>query len=384
MREILAGCAIAIVLSAATATSEAATATLQRAWQFKEAQPAALRLQNFIGDLRIERGESAGFHVSVTVTAEADSDAGARSIAEAVEFRTSDAGASSSFEVVLPESRFPILYHRGAPQGWFGTRMYADYLGEKRRVTGDAAEGVRVRVDILVRAPAGARLDASNIFGESLAEGFAGELRLDGASGRLASRRGEGRVELDSGSGEVEVTTHSGEVSADTGSGPVVIRDCRCRISADTGSGSVTIEGGEGGIDVDTGSGGIAVKGFRGPVRADTGSGGVRATGLSGVSEFIADSGSGGVTASGDLSALRRLSIDTGSGRVILESSAWPAMELVLDAGSGGVQVDVPGAEVRLDEDRRSVVRTGQGGFRGHIDTGSGSISVRTTAATAN
>lgn len=384
MKEIVAACAAAIVLLASTAPSEAATATTQRAWQFKDSEPAALKLQNFIGDLRIERGEAAGVYISATVTAEADSDAAARSIAEAVEFRTRDAGASSSFEVVLPESKFPVIYYRGAPQGWFGGRMYADYLGEKRRVTGDAAEGVRVRVDILVRAPAGAHLDTRNLFGDSEAQGFSGELRLDGASGRLASRHGEGRVELDSGSGEVEVTTHSGEVRADTGSGPVIIRDCRCRISADTGSGSVTIEGGEGEIDADTGSGGIDVKDFRGPVRADTGSGGVRATGLSGVSEFIADTGSGGVTAAGDLSALRRLSIETGSGGVTLESSAWPAMELVLDAGSGGVHIDVPGAEVRLDDDRRSVVRTGQGGFRGEIETGSGSIRLRTTAATAN
>ena len=384
MNKHLATSALTLALLAASAPSIAATATTQRDWQFEGSQPAGLELDNFIGDLRIERGAGAGFQVSVTVTGEAASDAEARSIVEAVEFRVRDAGASSSFAVVLPSEKFPVIHYRGAPQGWFGGRMYADYLGEKRRVTGEADEGVRVRVDILVRAPVGARLDARNIFGDAQAEGFSGELKLDGASGRLGSRNGEGRLVLDSGSGEVEVATHAGQVSADTGSGPVTIRDCRCRISADTGSASVRIEGGEGEIDADTGSGEIVVQGFKGPIRADTGSGGVRASGMSGVSEFVADTGSGGVTVSGDLSALRRLSIDTGSGGVTLESSAWPAMELVLDSGSGGVKVDVPGAEVRLDEHRRSVVRVGEGGFRGEVDTGSGGIRLRTTAAPAN
>jgi len=63
---------------------------------------------------------------------------------------------------------------------------------------------------------------------------------------------------------------------------------------------------------------------------------------------------------------------------VTLESGAWPAMELVVDSGSGGTSIDVPGASVTLDDDRRSVVRVGEVGFRGVVDTGSGSVRIRT------
>jgi len=361
-----------------TAPSGAATATTSQAWQYKDADPAVLELENLVGDVRIERSAAAGIYVSVQVTAEGKSEREAQEIADAVQFNARDAGSSSAFQVLLPSSRFPLIYRPGAPDGWFAGRVYVDYLGEKRRITGDPDEGVKVRVDILVRAPAGARLDVRNVFGDAAADGFSGELRLAGASGRLSSTNGSGRLDLDSGSGAVEVRVHGGEVRADTGSGPVTISDCQCRISADTGSGSVSIRGGEGELDADTGSGSVTVSEFKGSIRADTGSGSVKVSGSSGATELVADTGSGSVRVAGDLSALRRLDIDTGSGGVTLESSAWPAMELVVDTGSGGTSIDVPGANVTLDDDRRSVVRVGEGGFRGIVDTGSGSIRIRT------
>jgi len=382
MRTMLAGAAAAAFFLVAV-QADAATATATRAWQFKDADPAALELDNLVGDVRIERGTAGGFYVSVKVTAEGKTQQEAQDIADAVEFNARDAGSSSAFQVLLPASRFPVIYRQGAPEGWFAGRMNVEYLGEKRRITGDPDEGVQVRVDILVRAPVDARLGVRNVFGDATAEGFSGELRLDGSSGRLASANGTGRLDLDSGSGPVEVAVHSGEVSADTGSGPVTIRDCQCRISADTGSGSVSVRGGEGELDADTGSGGVTVTDFKGSIRADTGSGGIKVSGLSGATELVADTGSGGVHVAGDLSALRRLDIDTGSGGVTLEASAWPAMELVVDTGSGGTDIDVPGANVRLDDDRRSIVRIGEGGFRGIVDTGSGSVRLRTVPAAA-
>jgi len=377
MRKIPALAATA-ALSLVTAQAIAATATVTRAWQYEGASPATLRVDNLVGDVRIERGPAAGFHVSVEVTAEASSEREAREIADAVEFNAKDAGSSSAFQVRLPSSRFPLIYRPGGPEGWFEGRMYVDYLGERRRITGDPEEGVKVRVDIVLRAPAEARLDVRNVLGDSTAEGFSGELRLDGASGRLSSTNGSGRLDLDSGSGPVEVRVHSGEVRADTGSGPVTVDDCQCRISADTGSGSVSVRGGEGELDADAGSGEVTVSDFKGSIRADTGSGSVRVTGSTGATELVADTGSGSVRVAGDFSTLRRLDIDTGSGSVTLESSAWPAMELVVDTGSGGTSIDVPGASVTLDDDRRSVVRIGEGGFRGIVDTGSGSVRIRT------
>ena len=371
----------ALALMMLVAQADAATGTATRAWQFKDATPAALELDNLVGDVRVERGEAAGFYVSVRVTTEADTAAGAQALADAVEFRTRDSGADSSFQVVLPEERFPRIYHEEVLQGWFAGRASVEYLGERRRLTGDREEGQVVRVDILVRAPAGSKLAARNIFGDSTADGFDGELSLDGTSGRLAARNGSGRAKLDSGSGPVEVSAWSGEIVADTGSGDVAVHDCRCRIKVDTGSGAVNVTGGEGELAADTGSGSVSADGFMGPVRADTGSGAVRIVGSSGATNVNVDTGSGSVRVSGDFSALRQLRVDTGSGSVDLEATAWPPMELVVETGSGGVDVEVPDAEVFRDEDRRQVVRVGSGGFRGMIDTGSGSVRVRTIAA---
>ena len=116
---------------------------------------------------------------------------------------------------------------------------------------------------------------------------------------------------------------------------------------------------------------------------ADTGSGGLTAEELTAVTSLVADTGSGSVRVQGDLSELTELLIDTGSGSITLESDAWPSMEILIDAGSGGVSVDVPGALLRQDEDRRSVVRMGEATARGIIDTGSGSVRLRTRVAPA-
>lgn len=379
MRRIVSLAAGLVLLSLASQAG-AETASVTRDWQFKEAGHAVLRLENLVGDLRVERGTAAGFHVSVKVTAEADSQAAAQSLAQAVQFSTRDTGSDGSFEVRLPKDRFPVIYRQGASHGWFG-RSYVRYLGERRRISGDARDGVRIRVDILVRAPAEATLRAHNLLGDSTADGFSGDLRLDGTSGRLSSTNGSGKVDLDAGSGAVEVVTHDGEVRADTGSGHVTIRDCHCHVVADTGSGGVEIIGGEGDIDADTGSGQVKVHGFKGSVRADTGSGGVAVTGSSGARELVADTGSGGVSVSGDLSSLTKLDIDTGSGGVTLQATAWPVMEIVVDTGSGRKQVDVPGAMVTTDRHGRVIVGIGTGGPRGVIDTGSGSVQMSTVTA---
>ena len=383
MKRFLAG-ATALVLVTLAAQADAASGTATRAWQFKDAAPAALELDNLIGDVRVERGTAAGFYVSVVVTTEADTSAEAQALAEAVEFRSHDSGADSSFAVVLPAERFPRIYYHEVHQGWFAGRASVEYLGERRRLTGDRDEGQVVRVDILVRAPAGSKLAVRNIFGDSTADGISGEVSLEGTGGQLAARNGDGRARLDSGSGPVEVSAWSGEVVADTGSGAIRVRDCRCRIKADSGSGAVHVTGGEGELDADTGSGTVSAEDFKGSVRADTGSGAVRIVGSSGATEVAADTGSGSVSVSGDLSALQRLHLDTGSGGIEVEATAWPSMELVVDTGSGGVDIDVPGAEVSRDEDRHYVVRVGGGGFRGKIDTGSGSVRLRTAAAAAH
>lgn len=390
--------ALAAVVVAAPAWG--ASATVTRAWQFKDASAAGLELDNLIGDVRVEAGSAAGFHVSVRVTAEGDTADDAKSLADAVEFRTRDAGGASLFQARFPDDRFEVIYWPGAPRGLFSGRVYVKYLGERRRLSGDPDEGAHVRVDVLVRMPEGARLKARSRFGDMFAEGVSGELTLGGGRhfvgigvigdgdrtgrGQVRSANGKGRVVLDSGSGRVEVDGHEGEVVADTGSGSITIANCKCRISTDSGSGSVRISDSQGELVADTGSGSVTVRNFAGSVRADTGSGGVQIEGLSDAAELVVDTGAGAVRVAGDLSRLERFLIDTGSGSVAVEASAWPSMDIRLDTGSGGVTVDVPDAQVMHHDRRDRTIRLGDGAGNGMIDTGSGSIRLRTVATPAD
>lgn len=364
----------AFALLAASLPALAASATVTRAWQFKPESVEGLEVRNLIGDIRVERGSTPGVHVTARTTVEANSQAEADRLAGLVDYRTKDTGASSRFDVRLPREHFPKIYWTGGSAHWW-TVSYVEYLGERMRLSGKRDDAVVVRVDLVIRAPAGAKLAVYNVFGESTAQAFSGDLRLDGGSGDLRSAGGEGRLELDNGSGEVVVSGHRGRVGADTGSGTVKITDCECEIVADTGSGSVKVQGGKGSVSADTGSGRVEVEDFSGSFAADTGSGSVHARGLRSVESLDVDTGSGSVTVEGDLSALRSLRIDTGSGSVDLRSPAQPSLRIRIDTGSGGVDVNAPGATVAENEDIWTVeMKEGKGS--GVIDTGSGSVDI--------
>jgi len=366
--------AAALALLAASLPALAATATATRAWQFKPESNAGLTVRNLMGTVRVERGTTPGIHVTATTTIEAPSQAEADRLIGLVEFRTSDVGPGSRLDVRLPREHFPKVYSDRGADGWWSV-SYVEHLGERIRLVGKPGEAPAVRIDLLIRAPAGARLAVENAFGDAIAQGYSGTLRLDGGSGLLSSTGGEGEVELDNGSGEVIVSGHRGRVIADTGSGSVNITDCECEVSADTGSGSVKVARGKGSVSADTGSGGVDVADFSGSFAADTGSGSVKARGLTDVRSLDVDTGSGSVRIEGDLSALTQLHIDTGSGSVNLHSSAQPSMEIRIDTGSGGVNVNAPGATIR-ERDDVTIVTMKLGSHGGVIDTGSGSVDL--------
>lgn len=366
--------AAALALLAVSLPAAAASATATRAWQFKPESNAGLAVRNLIGDVRVERGSAPGIHVTATTTIEATSQAEADRLISLVEFRTSDVGPGSRFDVRLPRAHFPKIRSERGSEGWWSV-SYVEHLGERIRLVRDAGDAPAVRVDLVIRAPAGAKLAVSNTFGDAVAESYSGTLRLDGGSGLLSSTKGEGEVELDNGSGQVVVSGHRGRVIADTGSGSVNIMDCECEISADTGSGSVQVAQGRGSVSADTGSGRVEVENFAGPFQADTGSGSVKARALTEVRSLDVDTGSGSVNVEGDLSALAHLNIDTGSGSVTLRSSAQPSMEFRIDTGSGDVNVNAPGATIREDDDITFVTMK-LGSHRGVIDTGSGSVDL--------
>ncbi len=368
------GAIVAVGLLAASLPALAESATVTRAWQFKGESIEGLEVRNLIGDVRVLRGSAAGVHVTATATIDAQSKAEAERLLGLIRYRTADVGAGSRFDVFLPRENFPKLYWSGATSIWWGT-TYTEHLGERIRLTGDRDDAPAVRVDLVIRAPVGAKLGVNNHLGESVANGFSGELQLDGGSGLLRSTGGEGLLDLDNGSGKVEIIGHRGAVRADTGSGSVTITDCECEIVADTGSGSVEIRNGSGEASASTGSGRVTIDHFSGPIDADTGSGSVHARAVSNVRDLDVDTGSGSVEVEGDLSALGRLRIDTGSGSVSLRSSTMPSMEIRINTGSGGVDVDAPGATVREADDIWTV-RMKEGAGSGIIDTGSGSVDI--------
>jgi DUF4097 and DUF4098 domain-containing protein YvlB len=373
MQKFLSG-TVAFALLVASLPALAASATVTRAWQFKPESVKGLEVRNLIGDIRIERGTEPGVHITARATIDTESQAEAERLLALIEYRTADVGTGSRFDVFLPREHFSKIYWSGGSKVWWGT-AYTEHLGERIRLVNDRDDAPALRVDLVIRAPADSNLTVDNHFGEIVANGFSGELRLDGSSGLLRSTNGEGHVELDSGSGKVEVVGHRGEVSADTGSGSVTITDCECEISADTGSGSVEIRNGSGKAGADTGSGRVTIENFSGSIEADTGSGSVRARAVSNVRELDVDTGSGSVEVEGDLSALEQLRIDTGSGSVNLRSSGTPSMEIRINTGSGGVDVNAPGATVRESDDIWTV-RMKEGAGSGQIDTGSGSVDL--------
>ncbi|HET8691764.1 MAG TPA: DUF4097 family beta strand repeat-containing protein [Steroidobacteraceae bacterium] len=366
--------AAALALTGATLPALAASATATRAFDFKPESNAGLTVRNLIGDIRVVRGDTPGIRITATATVETESQAEAERLVKLVDYRSSDVGAGSRFDVRIPDEDFPVLYSEDGSKHWFSTSR-VEYLGERIRLVADRDDAPALRVDLLISAPAGAKVEVKHHFGDASAERFSGTLRLDGGAGRLTSTGGEGQLELDSGSGAVTVNGHRGSVAADTGSGSVKITDCECEIVADTGSGSVQVTNGRGRIAADTGSGDVRVEGFAGSLEADTGSGSVVARGVSEVTSLLMDTGSGGVDIDGDLSAMTRLGIDTGSGSVTLRSSAQPSMEIHIDTGSGGVDVDVPGASMRQVDDV-TIVKMKDGAARGVIDTGSGSVRI--------
>ena len=160
---LLAGALLAQALGATAAG--AATATVNRDFRFEAAPPAALAVDNLVGDVRIEPAAAgAGFEIDVEVTAEADARADAEAIARAVEFRQQDGGREASLQVVLPEDRFPRIYRAGAPTGWLSGRCVGIQLpvfpveAEKRyrRALKHRLDfidhGGQVVVDVLARA----------------------------------------------------------------------------------------------------------------------------------------------------------------------------------------------------------------------------------------
>jgi len=341
------------------------------------------RVHNLVGTVRVVPGSD---ELVIRATVSADE----AEIADAVRLATRERDGVLEVVVEYPGELSRIRYDGKEFQA-LNARL--DYQGRTLRVTRSGGE--RVRVDLEIEVPAGARLGLRHGIGPVAAEQVdadlalaaryghvtvtdgVGSLRADTASGRVTVAGFRGDVLADTGSGRVRVENVLGDVAVDTGSGDAELRGIDGDILVDTGSGSVEITDARTAETlVDTGSGSVSLRQVSGSLKVDTGSGSVRGSDLVAGAELDVDTGSGGVDLSGDLSAVRRVVVDTGSGKVKLQSSQPLSLRLSLSTGSGGIRVDAsPLSDVETGRSKfRGVVGDGAGSAR--ISTGSGGIRI--------
>ena len=94
--------------------------------------------------------------------------------------------------------------------------------------------------------------------------------------------------------------------------------------------------------------------------------------------DTVIDTGSGSVTLDLVRMGSGRHVIDTGSGGVTVYLPRDASCEIIADTGSGGIELDIPNATLTKMSRDRVELSVGGGDGRLEIDTGSGSIKLRT------
>ena len=109
----------ALALLAASLPALAASATVARTFTFKPESNAGIKVQNLVGDVRVERGTGQGVEIVATTTVEAATEDEAKRLAGFVDFRSKDVGAGSHFDVRLPPEHFPKVYWEDGASHWW-------------------------------------------------------------------------------------------------------------------------------------------------------------------------------------------------------------------------------------------------------------------------
>ncbi|MCH9027166.1 MAG: DUF4097 family beta strand repeat protein [Proteobacteria bacterium] len=354
-----------------------------------------LEVDNLAGSIKLLAATGDKFEIQATVKADKSAGLAASEVADLIGFYSVKKGGKHHFQVLYPVDDYrKYTYKDGARRGnnWARTRYQKKRVSVNSKSRNDA---LKVHVDLVIRVPAGSRLQVKNRFGPIKGNGVHADLDLDTSSGAISIEKSRGSLRADTGSGRVSVTGYAGDIHADTGSGSVTITDVEGNVNADTGSGSVTVTDVEGNVNADTGSGSVELSNVQaeeilvdtgsgrvilnkvtGSLKVDTGSGGVSAKNITAGKIVDIDTGSGSIIVEGDLGAVRSLRLDTGSGRVRVKTDHSLNMVLRIETGSGGIHVDLPNLSGVRSRDNRFEARIGQGDGQGIIDTGSGSVSV--------
>ncbi|MFH1468314.1 MAG: DUF4097 family beta strand repeat-containing protein [Pseudomonadota bacterium] len=117
-----------------------------------------------------------------------------------------------------------------------GARLHLEVKDSHGGDTGCAA--------LLVRLPAGVRLEAETVSATLEVAGLTGTLDLDTVSGNLRLQGTPGAATLESVSGEIEIRGAASSLDLETVSGNITVGKALGRLDAETVSGDLTIEGG--------------------------------------------------------------------------------------------------------------------------------------------
>jgi hypothetical protein len=342
---------LTLALTLAAATSAPRPAAAQESFRLSGERVA---LYNLAGHVEVVRGTGADVVVHVTARG-ADADE--------LSVEVGALGGRNVLRVIYPGDA--VIYRDSDLRGRFSSQVrvrddgtFGGGRGGRRVEVRSSGSGLEAHADLRVEVPAGRDVALYLAAGRADARGVQADLLMDLGSGRVTAQEITGRLSIDTGSGGVEVSDVEGDTEVDTGSGSVSLERVRgSRIGVDTGSGTVT---------------GVGLEAER--LLVDTGSGGIRLTDVSAVDVEV-DTGSGSVTVA-FTGGVERLLVDTGSGSVTVGLPEGVDADVELDTGSGRIDVDVP-FEVRVMRRDHVEGRLGQGRGLIHVDTGSGSITLR-------
>lgn len=154
-----------------------------------------------------------------------------------------------------------------------------------------------------------------------------------------------------------------GDIRLSTGSGGIEVRDLQGQITMKTGSGGIKANYVHGQILASTGSGGIKASFLEGQAELKTGSGGIDVVQSTLVGTSSLKTGSGGISFTGAFDPGGQNAIITGSGGIRLQLPLDAAFSLNAKTGSGGVHNEFGSNEVGNGPRTQLKLRTGSGGI---------------------
>lgn len=257
-----------------------------------------VRARNVSGETTIGVGAAGEVHVRARKRVHGWSEDRAKRLLENVEVRMEQRGD----EIVVE----PLLYQQ--ERGWL-----------------EMFRGGRVAVDLDIRVPREAHLDATTVSGDLSVTGTRGQLEMRSVSGEVAIDDVQGPLRLRAVSGDVRATAYAGQAEANSVSGDIHFERSRLRTP-----------------DIVTVSGDVEIE--------------------------------GSIGAGPDPGVEGRIKSVSGDVTLALTDAA---VDIDFKTLSGDVEADVAGAKVEKEGRREWHIQVGGGGLRLRVKTVSGDLSLR-------